>query len=40
MNAVGILNDGWLIVLSLTALSDSMSVYIEQSTREKEKEEI
>ena len=30
---------GWLVVLSLTALSDSISVYIGQSPKEREKEE-
>ena len=29
----------WLVVLGLTALSDSMSVYIEPSSKEREKEE-
>ena len=29
---------GWLVVLGLTALSDSISVYIRPSTKEREKE--
>ena len=29
---------GWLVVLSLTALSDSVTVYIGPSPREREKE--
>ena len=31
--------DGWLVVLGLTALWDSISVYIGPSPREREKEE-
>ena len=30
--------DGWLVVLGLTALSDSISVYIGPSSREREQE--
>ena len=30
---------GWLVVLGLTALSDSISVYIGPSPKEREKEE-
>ena len=30
---------GWLVVLGLTALCDSISVYIGPSPKEKEKEE-
>ena len=30
--------DGWLVVLGLTALSDSISVYIGPSPKEREKE--
>ena len=30
--------DGWLVVLGLTALWDSISVYIEPSPKEREKE--
>ena len=30
--------DGWLVVLDLTALWDSISVYIGPSAREREKE--
>ena len=30
---------GWVVVLDLTALSDSISVYIGPSPREREKEE-
>ena len=33
-----ITNVGWLVVLGLTALRDSISVYIGPSPREKEKE--
>ena len=32
-------NFGWLVVLGLTALLDSISVYIGPSTKEREKEE-
>ena len=31
--------NGWLVVLSLTALCDSISVYIGPSPRDREKEE-
>ena len=31
--------DAWLVVLGITALSDSISVYIGPSPREREKEE-
>ena len=30
---------GWLVVLGLTALGDNISVYIEPSPKEREKEE-
>ena len=30
---------GWLVVLDLTTLSDNISVYIEPSPKEREKEE-
>ena len=35
---VHLVRSGWLVVLGLTALSDSSSVYIGQSPKEREKE--
>ena len=37
--SIGLLTFGWLVVLGLTALSDSISVYIGPSPREREIEE-